>query len=102
MVAEGVGAYRGSRVRAWVLGIVLAANVALPARAEIPNELRGQRIVAVRIAGDSAQLAGPEVTGVPIGERLDRGLVRASIEKLLASGRWVDVQVEAEAAHSGV
>lgn len=92
-------------MRAWILGVVLGCCLAwLPrsARAEIPNELRGRRIIAVRIAGDSAQLAAPDVTGVPIGERLERGLVRAAIEKLLSSGRWVNVQVEAEAAQSGV
>jgi outer membrane protein assembly factor BamA len=72
------------------------------ARAEIPNALRGRPIIGVRVAGDSAQLVSPDATGIPLGEPLDRSVVRAAINKLLASGRWVDVQVEAEAAVSGV
>jgi outer membrane protein insertion porin family len=71
-------------------------------QAEIPNALRGQRIVAVRVPGESAQNAGPELTGVRLGERLDRSVVRAAIEHLMASGRWVDVQVDVQAAGSGV
>ena len=81
------------------LCLVFAAGLA---RAEIPNELRGRRIIGVRLGGDSAQIAGPELTGIPAGELLDRSLVRAAVQRLLASGRWVDVQVEAEPAKNGV
>jgi outer membrane protein assembly factor BamA len=76
--------------------------LASAARAEIPNELRGQRIIGVRVGGDSAQIAGPEITGIPPGELLDRSVVRGAIQRLLASGRWVDVQVEAEPVSKGV
>jgi outer membrane protein insertion porin family len=72
------------------------------ARGDLPLELRGQRIIGVRVAGESAQIAAPDVSGVPIGERLTRDLVRGAIERLLASGRWVDVQVDAQAAPAGV
>ncbi|MEY4583489.1 MAG: hypothetical protein RL701_8192 [Pseudomonadota bacterium] len=72
------------------------------ARADIPSSLRGQPVLGVRVAGDTARIAGPEVTGIAIGERLDRGLIRRAIEKLLSTGRWVDVQVEAEPAAAGV
>lgn len=58
--------------------------------------------MGVRIAGDSAQIAGPEVTGIAPGEPLTRALVRSAILKLFDSGRWVDVQVEAEPAANGV
>src|ERR1700712_3263647 len=89
------------RLGAWIVLVLLVWRPAA-VWAEIPNDLRGQPIIGVRVAGESAQIAGPELTGVPLGERLDRGLVRAAIDKLLASGRWVDVQVEAQAAPSGV
>ena len=84
-----------------VLSICLVLGAGL-ARAEIPNELRGRRIIGVRVGGDSAQIAGPEITGIPPGELLDRSVVRGAIQRLLASGRWVDVQVEAEPATDGV
>ncbi|HEY2733478.1 MAG TPA: POTRA domain-containing protein, partial [Polyangiales bacterium] len=72
------------------------------ARAELPDELRGQRIVSVRVAGESAQIAQPDVTGVTLGERLGREVVRNAIARLLASKRWVDVQVEAQRVPAGV
>jgi outer membrane protein insertion porin family len=72
------------------------------ARAELPDELRGQRIVEVRVGGESAQIAKPELTGVHVGERLERELVRKAIQRLLASGRWVDVQVDAQSVAAGV
>jgi outer membrane protein insertion porin family len=84
-----------------VLSLCLACWAGL-ARAEIPNELRGQRIIGVRVGGDSAQIAGPEIIGIPPGELLDRSIVRGAIQRLLRSGRWVDVQVEAESATNGV
>ena len=84
-----------------VLSLCLACWVGL-AHAEIPNELRGRRIIGVRVGGDSAQIAGPDIIGIPPGELLDRSLVRGAIQRLLRSGRWVDVQVEAEPATNGV
>lgn len=84
-----------------VLSLCLACWAGL-AHAEIPNELRGQRIIGVRVGGESAQIAGPDIIGIPPGELLDRGVVRAAIARLLRSGRWVDVQVEAEPATNGV
>lgn len=72
------------------------------AHAEIPGELRDEPVIGVRIGGDSAQIAGPEITGIAPGEPLTRSLVRAAIRKLFDSGRWVDIQVEAEPAANGV
>jgi outer membrane protein insertion porin family len=72
------------------------------ARAEIPEELHGQPVMGVRVAGESAQIADPGLTGIAPGEPLTRSLVRAAIFKLFESGRWVDVQVEAEPAANGV
>ena len=85
--------------------VVLAASTLLGwagARAELPESLRGQPIVGIRVAGESARIAAPEITGVALGERLSRDLVRRAIGRLLSSGRWVDVQVEAEPGPNGV
>lgn len=70
--------------------------------AEIPEELRGQPVMGIRVAGESAQIADPEISGIVLGEPLTRALVRSAIFKLFESGRWVDVQVEAEPAADGV
>ena len=86
----------------WALLVCLIALVPCAARAEIPEELRGQPIMGIRVAGESAQIADPEITGIVLGEPLSRGLVRAAILKLFESGRWMDVQVEAEPAANGV
>jgi outer membrane protein assembly factor BamA len=72
------------------------------AHAEIPDALRGQAIIGIRVSGDGAREAGPELTGIALGEHLGRSLVRRAVEKLLADGRWVDVQVDAEPSASGV
>jgi len=80
---------------AWVLS---AAEVA---RAEIPEYLQEQRIVAIRVVGDNLQ-GGPEGIGVRIGASLTRQLVRDAVLRLLAKGRWVNVQVDAEAVAAGV
>ena len=76
----------------------------MPARvlAEIPDELRGQPVMGIRVAGESAPIADPEISGIVLGEPLTRALVRTAIYKLFESGRWVDVQVEAEPAANGV
>ncbi|MET0387842.1 MAG: POTRA domain-containing protein, partial [Polyangiales bacterium] len=84
-------------------GVALWASVlGTRVRAEIPEALRGQPIVGVRIGGDEAQLVGSDVTGVQTGDKLDRELVRRAVQKLLRSGRWVDVQVEAQPGAKGV
>ncbi|HET8935062.1 MAG TPA: POTRA domain-containing protein [Polyangiales bacterium] len=82
--------------------LALLALMPLRALAEIPDELHGQPVMGIRVAGESAQIADPEITGITPGEPLTRALVRAAILKLFESGRWVDVQVEAEPAANGV
>lgn len=87
------------------LGIWLALallGVAAPSRAEIPESLSGQPIVLVRIAGESAAIAPAREVGVPLGAPLNRALVRAAIARLLATGRWTDVQVDAIPVQGGV
>jgi outer membrane protein assembly factor BamA len=86
----------------WLVLVASTLQGWATARAELPEALRGQPIIGVRVAGESAQIAAPDMAGVALGERLSRELVRAAITRLLSSGRWVDVQVEAETAPNGV
>jgi outer membrane protein insertion porin family len=72
------------------------------ARAEIPEALADQRIVAIRIAGDTISGTPADATGIRMGVRLSRELLRGAVRKLLAQGRWVNVQVDAEPAADGV
>jgi outer membrane protein insertion porin family len=90
--------------RAIALAALFAVFALAPrqARAEIPEELHGLPVMGIRVAGESAQIADPGFTGIAPGEPLTRNLVRAAILKLFESGRWVDVQVEAEPAANGV
>lgn len=87
-----------------LLSSIVLALSCLPgvARAEIPEALAGERVVAVRIAGDTIAGAPTDATGVRIGAYLSRELLRGAVRKLLAQGRWVDVQVDAEPAAEGV
>lgn len=72
------------------------------ARAYVPLELRGRPVVAVQIAGETAGTITPREIGVPIGTRLTRALLRATTERLLASQRYADVQLDVEPAGEGV
>ncbi len=85
-------------------GSLLAAALWLApaARADVPRELLGQPIVEVQIAGEAAAIAPARDAGVPLGAPLNRAVVRAAIRRLLASGRWTDVQVDGAAVPGGV
>ncbi|MDH5492572.1 MAG: hypothetical protein OEY14_11535, partial [Myxococcales bacterium] len=76
--------------------------VAAHARAEVPAALDGLPIVQVRIVGSRARGASVRELGIPIGARLSRRLIRESILRLLESGRYADVQIDAMAAPGGV
>ncbi len=85
--------------------IVLAACIsaaAWVARAEIPEALQNKPVNEVRVAGEVAEIAAAREAGIPLGAPLTRKLVRTAIERLLASGRWIDVQVDAEPQDDGV
>ncbi|HKP58441.1 MAG TPA: POTRA domain-containing protein [Polyangiales bacterium] len=71
------------------------------AQAEIPDYLQDQRVVAVRVQGDNIP-GGPGAIGVRIGASLSRQLVRDAVLRLLAQGRWLNVQVDAEPVAAGV
>jgi outer membrane protein assembly complex protein YaeT len=88
------------RALCW-LALAWVASVAGIARAEIPDHLQEQRVVAIRIVGDNLP-GGPEGTGIRIGASLSRQLVRDAVLRLLAKGRWVNVQVDAEPVAAGV
>lgn len=89
----------------WWLGLAwlsLSAIAAAPARAEIPSDWLGERVLAARIAGVQAGRIDDESIGIERGEELTRGLVRAAVQRLLAQGRFADVQVEAVKVEGGV
>jgi outer membrane protein assembly complex protein YaeT len=83
------------------LALAWVVSAAGAARAEIPDHLQEQRIVAIRIQGDNLQ-GGTDALGVRIGASLTRQLVRDAVLRLLAKGRWVNVQVDAEPVAAGV
>jgi outer membrane protein insertion porin family len=80
--------------------LVLAAP--LPVRADIPADMAGLPVVAVEPAGDGASITSPAAIGVPIGASLSRGLVRSAISRLMLTGRFLDVQVDAVLQGAGV
>lgn len=88
------------RAACW-LALAWAVSAAGVALAEIPEYLQEQRVVAIRVVGDNLQ-GGPEAVGVRIGARLTRQLVRDAVLRLLAKGRWINVQVDAEPVAAGV
>ena len=85
-----------------MLRIVLLLAVPLPVRAGIPADMTGLPIVEVEPAGDAASITAPGTIGVPIGSSLSRELVRATIARLLLTGRFLDVQVDAVLQGAGV
>jgi outer membrane protein insertion porin family len=84
-----------------VCALVLGFRVA-SVRAEIPQEWLGERVIEARIAGDQAGRVDDEAIGIARGDELSRALVREGIERLLADGRFADVQVEAVKVEGGV
>ncbi len=88
------------RVWPWV-ALACVSSLASPVRAEIPEYLLDQRVVAIRVQGDVVD-GGPQAIGIRIGQSLSRQLVRDAIFRLLSKGRWVDVQVNAEPVAAGV
>ncbi len=84
---------------------MLAALVLLSApgaRADIPAEWFGLKVVAVHVVGDVAARVNERALGVPLGAPLNRALLRAAIERLAAEGRWSDIQVDGVRDSEGV
>lgn len=71
-------------------------------QAEIPEIYQGRPIVAVDVLGESASLVQPEDLSLPKGSLLTRQVLREYARALLASGRWVDVQIDVAPGQGGV
>jgi outer membrane protein insertion porin family len=78
-----------------------SAIAASPARADTPPELSGRPITDVEIEGVAGGASAADL-GIAPGAILDRRTIRAAILRMLASGRWADVQIDAEARPGGV
>ena len=90
------------RFLALCVAIACALFCAPSARAEVPLEWLGRRVVEARIAGEQAGRIDDAIIGIKEGELLTRTLVRTAIERVLAQGRFADVQVDAVLVESGV
>ncbi|MEM1414395.1 MAG: BamA/TamA family outer membrane protein [Myxococcota bacterium] len=75
----------------WV-ALVLCA-LAGPARAHVPEALRGRAVSAVELRGRDARALVPEDVPIAVGDRLNRALLRRAVQALLATGRYADVQL---------
>lgn len=76
--------------------------LAMPASAQLPRNLVRRRVVDVRVTGETSGATGARDVGIPIGAPLTRRLLRTTVQQLLESGRWADVQIDAVAEGSGV
>jgi outer membrane protein assembly factor BamA len=85
-------------LNAHVLRTLLAGVLWLlvvPARAEVPADLMGKPVAEVEVAGETAAIVSAREIGIPLGAPLNRALVRGAILKLVNSGRFTDVQIDA-------
>ena len=78
------------------------ADLCPVAHADVPLELRELPIVEVQVAGETAGTVTAREIGVPLGARLTRAMLRATTERLLASQRYADVQLDVERSGAGV
>ena len=89
-----------------LLGLALAAGLGLglssPASAWVPQELLGRRIVRIEVRGEAAGLVLPAELGLEPGATLERAYLRDTVERLLATGRWADVQLDVAVEGAGV
>ncbi len=84
-----------------ILAVLLWACLLGRAHAEIPEPLRGQPIAELRVAGEDDSVEPPSEAGIGLGQRLTRELLRDATKKLLASGRFIDVQIDVQAIPAG-
>src|SRR5690606_27193321 len=76
--------------------------LASTASAQIPAALEGRRVADVQITGETSGATGAHDVGIPLGAPLTRELLRSTTERLLESGRWADVQIDAAPNGGGV
>ncbi|NLE49025.1 MAG: BamA/TamA family outer membrane protein [Sandaracinaceae bacterium] len=91
-----------------LIGLVAVSFFLAPsrARAEIPPEFLGRPIASIEIEIDADASARrtltPRELGVPIGAIFDRALLRDTIERLLDTGRWADIQLLYQPVDDGI
>jgi outer membrane protein assembly complex protein YaeT len=83
-------------------GLLLFSPSPPSARAQIPLELRGRRVVEVRIEGETEGITEPREIGIPLGTPLTRRSLRSAVSRLAASGRWRDAQIDIVPSGAGV
>jgi len=84
----------------WVLLVLLGG--ASVAAAQIPAPLSGRRVAEVRIEGETSGVTTAADVGIDPGTPLTRQLLRDTTRRLLATGRWADVQIDAVPTTRGV
>ena len=73
--------------------------LATSARADLPRELWGRQVAAIEVEG--MPVSAREV-GLPVGAPISRRTLRELTRRLLATGRYSDVQIDVEPAAEGV
>ncbi|MFK7986147.1 MAG: POTRA domain-containing protein [Sandaracinaceae bacterium] len=84
------------------LAALLTLLVTGVVHAQIPTALLRRRVVEVRVTGETSGATGADDVGIPVGAPLTRQLLRDAVTRLLATGRWADVQVDAVPTAGGV
>ena len=67
------------------------------ARAQVPDALLGQPIREIETTPETPPGVTLETLGIVPGTPLDRGVLRAATQRLLASGEWAEVRIHVEA-----
>ena len=83
------------RLRAVALAVCVIGALPAASSAQLPSSLVRRRVVDVRVTGETSGATSARDVGIPVGVPLTRSLLRTTVETLLASGRWADVQIEA-------
>ncbi|MFT3927111.1 MAG: POTRA domain-containing protein [Myxococcales bacterium] len=92
-------------MRRWFLllfALWLGSFAPLQARADVPPEWLGQRVLEIKVVGEQAGRVDADKLGIPKGVPLTRGLLRDALERIGEAGRWADVQLDAMAVSGGV
>ncbi|MGE0785649.1 MAG: POTRA domain-containing protein [Sandaracinaceae bacterium] len=87
---------------AFPFAFILALLATHPAHAQLARHLTGRRVIAVHVEGETSGATGASDIGIEIGSVLDRALLRATVERLLATDRWADIQIDARPNGEGV
>jgi len=83
------------------LGLVACCWVTV-ARADVPDGLVGRPISEVEVLGEARGLMDHEDVFLELGTPLTRAALRQAATRLLASGDWADVSIEADEVPGGV